>query len=193
MKENLLTIGEKIREIRKEKALTIHEVAQETGFTSSFISQFERNLTQGSVASIQKIANALDIPVSILFQGAEVENESENNSPQVASITRKNQRPEMAYPDGRMIDYLLTGKNSKLEVLYSVIEPGGGSGNHYAHESEEECIIILKGQMEVSVDKSTYILNEGDSINFSSRLPHAWRNLGDEKLEVIWINTPINS
>lgn len=183
-----MTIGEKIREIRLEKGIKINEVSQKTGFTSSFISQFERNLTQGSVSSIQKIANALDINVSKLFQGDEVETES--TSPQVASITRKDQRPKMAYPDGRMIDYLLTGKNSHLEVLYSVVEPGGGSGHHYSHDSEEECIIILKGQMEVSVDKSTYLLNEGDSINFSSKLPHAWRNIGEEQLEVIWVNTP---
>lgn len=188
MDNNIPTIGEKIRQIRNDKGFTINDIAKKTGFTSSFISQFERNLSQGSVSSIQKIANALDINVSTLFQGEETS--SDTNSPLTASITRKDHRPKMTYPDGRMTDYLLTGKNEHMEVIYSVVEPGAGSGHHYSHDSEEECIIILKGQMEVSVDKSTYILNEGDTINFSSKLPHAWRNLGDEQLEVIWIITP---
>lgn len=186
MNEEIPSIGEQIRTIRKEKGMTINEMSKRTGFTASFISQFERNLTQGSVASIQKIANALEINVSSLFQG----NEDENSLLHSASIVRKDNRREMAYPDGRMIDYLLTGREGHLEVIYSVVEPGGASGNQYSHDSEEECIIILEGQMEISVDKSTYILNKGDTINFSSRLPHAWRNIGNEQLEVIWIITP---
>ena len=46
--------------------------------------------------------------------------------------------------------------------------------------------------MEISVDESIFILNTGDTINFCSRLPHAWRNIGEDTLEVIWIITHPN-
>ncbi|MCZ2257341.1 helix-turn-helix domain-containing protein [Sporosarcina sp. G11-34] len=186
MNEKIGSIGEQIRSIRKSKGITINDVSKKTGFTSSFISQLERNLTKGSVASIQKIASALEINVSSLFHGID----EENHKLQSVSIIRKENRRKMTYPDGKTIDYLLTGQEGNLEVIYSTVEPGGGSGTHYSHDSEQECIIILDGQMEISVDKSTFILNTGDTINFSSRLPHAWRNIGEDSLKVIWIITP---
>ncbi len=186
MQQNNQSIGEQIRSIRKAKGITINELSRITGFTASFISQFERDITKGSIASIQKIASALDINVSSLFHGFE----NENQTLQSVSIIRKENRRELTYPDGKSIDYLLTGMEGNLEVIYSVVEPGGGSGDPYSHESEQECVVILKGQMEISVDQSTFILNQGDTINFSSRLPHAWRNIGNDSLEVIWIITP---
>ncbi len=186
MKGKNLSIGEQIRSIRKEKGMTINEISKETGFTASFISQFERNKTKGSVASIQKIASALNINVSSLFHGTQ----NESLPLQSVSIVRKDNRRAMTYPDGKLIDYLLTGAKGKLEVIYSVVEPGGSSGDHYVHDSEQECIIILKGELEISVDDSTFTLCEGDTINFSSRSPHAWRNSGDSTLEAIWIITP---
>lgn len=181
-----LSIGEQIRIIRKEKKITIHEIAEKTGLTSSFISQFERNLTKGSVASIQKIAHALGINVSSLFQG------EENEKPpfQSASIVRYENRKKMTYPDGKLIDYMLTSGEGHLQVLYCIVQPGGGSGTHYEHDGEEECVTILEGQMEISVDTNTYILNKGDTINFSSKLPHAWRNIGNDVMKVMWIITP---
>lgn len=180
------TIGEQIRSIRKEKGFTINEIADKTGLTASFISQFERNKTKGSVASIQKIASALNINVSSLFHGSE----AMTQPLQSISVVRKENRRMMTYPDGKSIDYLLTGPSGNLEVIYSVVQPGGSSGEKYTHDSDQECVSILKGEMELSVDTSTFNLKSGDTISFSSRLPHAWRNNGDDTLEAIWIITP---
>lgn len=180
------SLGENIRRIRKEKRYTIETIAVKTGLTASFISQFERSLTDGSVATIKKIADALDVPVSALFS----DNEADPQIIEEVSIVRKDRRKKMPYPDGKLTDYMLTTGEGKLQVLLCEVSPGGGSGSQYHHAGDEECITILEGQMEITVDTNTYILNTGDTINFPSHKPHAWRNIGKDQLKVIWIITP---
>jgi len=84
----------------------------------------------------------------------------------------------------------LTGLEGKFEVIYSQVEPGGGSGELYTHDSDEECLVVLKGRMEVNVGGQIYVLEEGDAITFSSRIPHGWRNVGSETAELIWVIAP---
>ncbi|MER2089693.1 helix-turn-helix domain-containing protein [Sporosarcina sp. JAI121] len=188
MDEINISIGEQIRSIRQAKGITINYISKKTGFTSSFISQLERGLTKGSISSIQKIANELDIKISSLFYNIE---EEDHKAPSI-SITRKDNRRTINYPDEKTIDYLLSERKGNLEVFYTEIKQGGESGEYYSHDSEKECIIVLKGQMEISVDESKYVLNAGDTINFCSQSPHAWKNAGEDTLEVIWIITHPN-
>ncbi|MFC7394141.1 helix-turn-helix domain-containing protein [Scopulibacillus cellulosilyticus] len=187
MDKNQKKIGEQIRKIRESKGITINYIAKKTGFTSSFISQFERGLTKASIASLQKITNILDVRLSELFD-QDTEDSSLNELNPV--IIRKSNRRKLAYPDEKAVDQLLTGSGGKLEVTYSKVEPNGGSGELYSHDIAEECIIVLKGQMEITVGENKYTLDEGDTITFSSRIPHGWKNIGTEALELIWIVTP---
>ena len=76
-------------------------------------------------------------------------------------------------------------------------DPVGGGGRRrvggeepYAHDSDEECVIVLKGRMHFWVGDEFYDLNEGDSLLFESRIPHRNRNPGVTKAEVLWIATP---
>lgn len=180
--------GEKIREIRKAKNITINQISKETGLTASFISQFERGKTEASVASIQKIAKALGVSVSSLFNN---KSEIEPTDGDYPVIIRKERRKKLTYPDHKnIIDYLLTGHGGHLELIYSEIEPGGESGEQYSHNSEEECILVLKGELEVTIQDKKYVLLKGDTITFCSRDPHGWRNIGKEKLEILFIVTP---
>jgi mannose-6-phosphate isomerase-like protein (cupin superfamily) len=60
----------------------------------------------------------------------------------------------------------------------------------YAHDADEECVVILKGRMEFWVGDEYYEAEEGDSLLFESRIPHRNRNPGPTKAEVMWIITP---
>jgi mannose-6-phosphate isomerase-like protein (cupin superfamily) len=49
---------------------------------------------------------------------------------------------------------------------------------------------ILEGRLELIVDNSTYLLEEGDAFFFKSSLPHGYRNPGSIETKVLWVNTP---
>lgn len=107
------------------------------------------------------------------------------------SIVRKKDRSQFFYPNPALTkDFLLTNLEGKLQVIYSTTEPGGNRGQPYTHNSDEECVIILAGEMELKVNDEIFMLYQGDTIKYSSRLPHSWKNIGEETLEVLWIITP---
>jgi len=51
-------------------------------------------------------------------------------------------------------------------------------------------VIVLKGSLEFRVGEESYLLKEGDSLVFESRLEHWNKNPGTSKAEVLWICTP---
>lgn len=176
-------LGLTIRRLRESRQLSLKEVAARSGLTQSFLSQVERNLTSPSVASLRKVAQAFGVPLTELFQGPVM---PENR------VVRRDERRQLVHPSRQWRDYLLTPNlTGKLQVILSVIEPGGGSGEEpYAHDSDEECVIVLRGRLEFWVGNDRYVLEEGDSIVFESRIPHRNRNPGPEQAEVLWITTP---
>jgi two-component system OmpR family response regulator len=62
-------IGETIRRLRKEKDLTLKQMAHRTGLSVSLLSQIERAESSASIPSLYKIATALGARVSDLFGG----------------------------------------------------------------------------------------------------------------------------
>ena len=65
-------------------------------------------------------------------------------------------------------------------MILSTIEPGGGTGDEpYAHDSDEEVVIVLEGRLELWVGDEHHLLEAGDAVTYSSRLPHRNRNTGD--------------
>jgi DNA-binding NtrC family response regulator len=60
-------IGETIRNLRKDRALTLKQMANRTGLSVSLLSQIERAESSASISSLYKIAVALDARVQDLF------------------------------------------------------------------------------------------------------------------------------
>lgn len=61
------TIGRTIRELRKDRGLTLKQMARRTDLSVSLLSQIERAESSASVASLFKVATALDVRLTELF------------------------------------------------------------------------------------------------------------------------------
>ncbi len=175
-------LGASIRRARMRRHLTLQQVADLSGLSLSFISQVERDLVSPSVTSLQKISRALGIQIGGFFESA----------PKNGRVIRAHERPRLIYPNRVEEEYLLTPADSRhLQVLFYRLKPGASSGESaYSHDSDEECGIVLKGQLEVSVAGETYTLQAGDAITFDSHAPHTWLNPGPDDCEALWVITP---
>jgi transcriptional regulator with XRE-family HTH domain len=176
------SLGDRIRRERETHRQSLKQLAEATGLTQSFLSQVERELTSPSVASLRKIADALGISIATLFVGG---------SPN-GRLVRKEARPVMVHPKRRWRDSLLTPTlKGKLQVIWTEIEPEGGSGDEpYTHDSDEECVVVVRGRLDFWVGEEHYRLRAGDALTFESRIPHKNRNPGPGKAEVLWVMTP---
>ncbi len=61
-------LGAKIRQLRKERALTLKQLANKTALSVSLISQIELGKSAASVSTLRKLATALSVSMSYLFE-----------------------------------------------------------------------------------------------------------------------------
>jgi DNA-binding NtrC family response regulator len=62
-------LGTRIRALRKSRALTLRQLANKTALSVSLISQIELGKSAASVATLRKLATALGVSLSVLFDG----------------------------------------------------------------------------------------------------------------------------
>jgi quercetin dioxygenase-like cupin family protein len=77
-----------------------------------------------------------------------------------------------------------------MEPLLLHLDEGADSGDSAYTHFGQEFVSVIKGSIEISLNKTKYVLKKGDSIYFNSSIPHAFRNISKEKAEVIWVDTP---
>lgn len=62
-------IGERVKQLRLEKKMSISEVAEQAGVAKSYLSSLERNLqTNPSIQFLEKISAVLGVPVDYFIQ-----------------------------------------------------------------------------------------------------------------------------
>ncbi|WP_114746016.1 helix-turn-helix domain-containing protein [Falsibacillus pallidus] len=62
-------IGDRINQLRKERKMSMSELAEKAGVAKSYLSSIERNMqTNPSVQFLEKIASALHVPLDLLIQ-----------------------------------------------------------------------------------------------------------------------------
>lgn len=175
-KEEKRLLGAKIREIRQQSSLTLNELAEKTQLTASYLSQIERDLIDPSLSSLRKIAAALKVPIYTFLT-----HESKQHI-----LTQANQRRKLALPNSSVVYEFITpmasdkSTNIKMEMIYFQLEAKSWSSDEFIIHAADECIFILKGQLEVYLDKEKYVLNEGDSIYIVENIPHRFYNPGNE-------------
>jgi transcriptional regulator with XRE-family HTH domain len=77
-----MIIGERLRELRKQKNFTQGEVESRTGLLRCYISRVEHGHTVPSVETLEKFARALEVPIYHLFYDGE-------NRPKAPSFAKR--------------------------------------------------------------------------------------------------------
>ncbi len=181
---------ERLREIRKRKKVTLKELSRLTDLSANYIGQIERGQANPSIATLKKITDSLGISFMSLVE-PNGEGHEEHPPPMPVRVVKADQRKELVYPGGKRRATLLSPNlQGKLEVIITVEEPAPEDNDEwYSHEGEEFGL-VLEGCYEVTVENKVYRLEQGDSITFSSRLPHKMRNPGDKPSKTLWVITP---
>jgi transcriptional regulator with XRE-family HTH domain len=173
-------VGHRIRQLRTTKGISGRELASRAGVTAAYISRLENAKVSPTVATLSRIAHAMDATISNLFAGEQ----------QMGPIVRSGERRPI-HSRG-VDDYRITpGWTSRLEVLESIVQPGHGSGpNLHTHSGDEECVLVLEGELTIWLGEEEHQLGPGDSATFLCRWPHRWLNPHDHPSRVLWIITP---
>jgi transcriptional regulator with XRE-family HTH domain len=175
-------LGARIRALRLARQETLRALAARAAVTESFLSQVERGVASPSIASVQRIARALDTSIAELFAADE----------SAGTVVRVKDRRKIVYQGlGAVDEFLTRGTDGRLQVIYSTIEPGGGTGDEaYSHDSDEEVVVVLEGALDLWVGPEHYRLEAGDAVTHPSRVPHRNTNPGPGVARVLFCITP---
>jgi len=182
----LSALGAQIRVLRKQRGFTLERLSERSGLSMGIVSQIERGMANPSFATLAQLAHGLDIPVARLLHVSDGA-----RSP----VVRKGERRRI---DGHGIgvepeslyELLTPDLHGALEVLWLETPPGHDtSATPFTHNGEEVGI-VLSGSLDVYIDGVCHHLDAGDSIRYSSSVPHWYHNVGEEKCTAIWVVTP---
>jgi DNA-binding transcriptional MerR regulator/mannose-6-phosphate isomerase-like protein (cupin superfamily) len=171
-------IGIRLRQLRKNRKLSLAQVAKAAGISVGFLSALERSHMSASVSTLRKLARFYKTNILDFYDP------TESNSHLVSPKQRKVLE---AGPGVRM--ELLAWGNTVMEPHLFRVAPRAGSGESYAHEGEE-FLYVLRGELHIELEEEKYRLKPGDSFYFESATPHSWRNPGRCETWLIWVNTP---
>jgi transcriptional regulator with XRE-family HTH domain len=168
-------VGNRLRALRKERGMTIPQLAAATNLTNGFISQLERDLTSASLSSLARIAAALDVRLGHLVDG------TPPGEAQVTLELRGQEHLLLSAPD-----------EMRFHVTESRIEPGASAGAElYTLPADVEIVHVVEGGLELQVGPTTHLLRAGDSFTYAPRDPHTWRNPSEtEPALVLWLAVP---
>jgi transcriptional regulator with XRE-family HTH domain len=179
--DRTIPIGGRLRATRLSRGLTLGQVASAAGLTEGFVSKLERDQVSPSVASLVSVCEALGLRVGELFE------------PPSSAIVRAGEGAQINFGGQSAREFLLSpGSQSHIEVLHSIVDPGGSGGDElYALDTEIEFVYVLRGQFNILLGPERFELNQGDAMTFRGREPHTWRNPSTTDVaEVLWVLAP---
>ena len=174
-----MDIGKNVRLQRNKRRLSVKELAARSGITSGMISQLEGNKANPSIKTITRIADALGIPVSVLFA-----DESEKSQ-----IVRHDSRPTTSY-NGIISESLINNSiNLPFGVYIATLTDEFSSAEKLGYLGTE-FVLLLKGKVEYKDNDKSCILEEGDSYCYDASIPHTFLNLMNES-KLLVVTMPI--
>ncbi len=177
-------IGASVRSLRKEAGLTLEQLADRANLSSGIVSQLERGKGNPSFATLVQIAHGLDVPVGrLMLVGG-------TTSPVVRADERRRLDGPHIAGDHCRYEMLTPDLSGALQATWVRSWPGHDtSGTPFLHNGEEFGVVV-SGRLEVHVGADRYLLGPGDSIRFSSTVPHWFVNRGPEPVDAVWVSTP---
>jgi transcriptional regulator with XRE-family HTH domain len=180
----MATVGQHVHLLRKARHLTLEELGRQSKVSTGLISQIERGRGNPSFNTLVQVAHALDVPVARLLHTAE------ENSP----VVRANERRVLDIHNSGGIDalheLLTPGLDRALEAIWVEAPPGYDTSDTPFSHPGEEFGLVLEGRHEVWIAGTRHELGPGDSVAYSSTLPHWYRNRGPEPVKAVWVITP---
>lgn len=175
-------VGSRLKAVRIKRSMSQRDLASRAGVTNGMISMIEQNKHSPSVATLNRLTDALGLSFAEFF------------SLEVAAA------PQIFYgndellrlTEGKVQFSVVAGerRDKAIQILHEIYEAGGDTGGEMLTHRGEEGGVVLEGEVELTVGDQTRILKQGEAYYFESTTPHRFRNVGKKRAVIISACTP---
>lgn len=180
MEDVIAAIGPKIRQLRRQKNLSLQQLSERSGVSAAAIHKIERNGMVPTITTLMKLAGALNRPVAYFI-------EEEQVKPAVL-VRASDRKPVFTSKHGLRLASV-SGPYGRFFMAGAVatIEPEADSGPRPMEHPGEELVFVLDGRLDFEIEGEEYPVRRGDALHFRTDRPHRWRNPLTRPTRALWL------
>lgn len=163
-------VGPRLRAARLSRALTLDELAERAGMSTSTLSRLETGKRQASLELLVPLTKQLGIRIDDLLR-------TEVRDPRV--------RRPVIHRDGLTI-VPLAPEGAAVHTFKITYPPVDGLPELRVHDGYE-WLYVLTGRLRLRLGEQDLILTRGEAAEFDTRVPHAMSAAGGKPAQVISI------
>lgn len=176
MRDLSLGVGDRLLQLRQARGLSLRALAAEAGLSVNAINRIERGDSSPTVSSLQRLATALDVPLSEFFK----------LEPEHATILVRGSEGLRSRTEGVLVESLGAGlPGQHLGPFLMTLDAGASSAEEAIRHGGEEFVHCLEGEVDYLVGDEWHRLREGDSILFLAHQPHLGRNPSGKRARLL--------
>ncbi|MFC0515763.1 helix-turn-helix domain-containing protein [Mucilaginibacter angelicae] len=180
----LIQISNRIKERRREKNITVQELAVRANVSKGLISQIENSRTIPSLIVLIDIIKALEIDLNEFFKDMRSKSD---HLPILVKRKHEYDHFEKEHADGFHYQRIFTQSISQSTVDIVILELEPDATRPLVETEAFEYKYILAGQIAYQFNDDIITLNQGDSMLFDGRIPHTPKNTGDATASMLVI------
>ncbi|MGZ3872371.1 MAG: helix-turn-helix domain-containing protein [Mucilaginibacter sp.] len=180
----IIQISNRIKERRREKNITVQELAVRANVSKGLISQIENSRTIPSLMVLIEIIKALEIDLNEFFKDIHAK-----NTDLPILVKRKNEYDhfEKEHASGFHYQRIFTKSVNPSTIDMVILELEPDALRPLVETDAFEYKYVLSGDIEYQFNEDRIILGQGDSMLFDGRIPHTPKNLGSTTASMLVI------
>lgn len=180
-------LGNAIQRLRKAYNMSLGDLSEQSGVAKSIISQIERNETNPTIGTVQRLSKALDTTVDAVLR--------EEDTPVFLGHQTKAAIPMLESEDG-LCKLAIIGALDLVEHVqwYDFHAQKGGKLISAPHQTGSvEHLYVLEGELQVTCGEETRTVKKGESIRYRGDENHTIGNIGktDAHATMVLIMRPL--
>ena len=183
-----MKIGEKLRNLRKSRDLTLDEISRKSGVGKATLSRIENDITAGTLKTHMRICEVLNINLKDLYEGIDTPRD------EIATVGHDNlEQAEVFSYDEKTKSILLTKQAQKKNMLPQllILEPAGKTHLEQNSTGTEKFVFCTEGEVRIVIENKEYDLKKGTSLYFKSHLGHYFSNKGKKAARCLVVTSPV--
>jgi transcriptional regulator with XRE-family HTH domain len=185
---NVAGLGKRALFLRKQKGLSLDELAAASGLTKGYLSKVERGLSVPSISTALKLAQCFGLSVGQLLGDEEID--------EAITVVRKDKRrPFMrdGFPLDSNYESMAGHKTLRAMEPFIMRPPHEFDDDRMFQHVGEEFMFVLRGTVELEFPARRIRLEEGDSIYFDAHIQHRTRCIGAGAEVLVVVHSPAES
>ncbi|MDX8403311.1 MAG: XRE family transcriptional regulator [Mariprofundaceae bacterium] len=178
-----MPVSVKLRSLRESEGLSLRALAEVAGVSPATLSQIESGHTSPSVATLEKLADGLNINVSAFF----LDNQPENT----VEVFSLDDRSAVKLRSGCTLFPLAAQQQAVgFEPMLVHLDIGGEFNDDlYGISSPHAYAWVRHGEATLVLNENSFTVRETQSVYFNPREPHNWHNAGSQICEILIVRS----